>query len=119
MTHFETLTEAMEDLRSRGYTHDFAPKKDFLVEQSTETKLRGEEFTVDEFHRFEGTSDPGDEMTLYAITTVSGLKGVFVSAQGTYSNEVSPELMAKFNVSDRPEVDTTGSVEPITPVSAN
>jgi hypothetical protein len=27
--------------------------------------------------------------------------------------------MAKFNVSDRPEVDTTGSVEPITPVSAN
>lgn len=119
MKHFETLTEAMEDLRSRGYTHEFAPKKDFLVEQSTETKLRGEEFTVDEFHRFEGTSDPGDEMTLYAITTANGMKGVFVSAQGTYSNEVSSELMAKFNITDRPEVNTTGSVEPIGQFPAN
>jgi hypothetical protein len=114
MNHFETLTEAMEDLRDRGYTHEFAPKKDFLIEKSTETKLRGEEFNVDEFHRFEGTSDPGDEMTLYAITTNSGMKGVFVSAQGTYSNEVSSELMAKFNISDRANVNTEGSVEPIT-----
>lgn len=117
MKHFETLTEAMEDLHSRGYTHEFAPKGDFLIEKSTDTKLRGEEFMVEEFHRFEGTSDPGDEMTLYAITTANGMKGVFVSPQGTYSNEVSPELMAKFNVAERPQVNTTGSVEPITPFS--
>lgn len=113
MKHFETLTEAMEDLRSRGYEHEFGPKKDYLEEKSTGTKLRSEEFTVDEFHRFEGTSDPGDEMTLYALTTVNGLKGVFVSAQGTYANEVSPELMAKFNVSDRAEVNTDGAVKPL------
>ncbi|QIP13300.1 hypothetical protein G8759_12010 [Spirosoma aureum] len=119
MKHFETLTEAMEDLRSRGYTHEFAPKKDFLIEKSTETKLSGEEFNVDEFHRFEGTSDPGDEMTLYAITTNGGLKGVFVSAQGTYANEVSSELMAKFNIVDRREVNTQGSVEPIAHLPAS
>jgi hypothetical protein len=113
MTHFTTLTEAMEDLRSRGYTHEFGPKKDFLEEISTETKLKGEEFNVDEFHRFEGTSDPGDEMTLYAITATNGMKGVFVSPQGTYANEVSPELMAKFNVSDRAQVNTDGAVKPL------
>jgi hypothetical protein len=118
MTHFTTLTEAMEDLRSRGYTHEFGPKNDFLEEKSTETRLKGEEFNVDEFHRFEGTSDPGDEMTLYAITASNGMKGVFVSAQGTYANEVSSELMAKFNVSDRAEVNTEGSVKPIDTMAA-
>jgi hypothetical protein len=113
MKHFETLTEAMEDLHGRGYEHEFGPKKDFLEEISTGTRLKSEEFVVDEFHRFEGTSDPGDEMTLYAITASNGMKGVFVSPQGTYSNEVSPELMAKFNVADRQHVNTEGSVKPI------
>ncbi len=116
MQHFETLTEAMESLHERGYTHEFAPQKDYLVEKSTETKLKGEDFMVDEFHRFEGTSDPGDEMTLYAITTTNGMKGVFVSAQGTYANEVSNELMAKFSVADRAHVNTDGAVKPIDPV---
>ena len=112
MKHFTTLTEAMEDLRARGYTHEFGPQRDHLVEQSTDTKLKSEEFEVNEFYRFEGTSDPGDEMTLYAITATNGMKGVFVSAQGTYANEVSPALMAKFNV-DHPHVNTDGAVQPI------
>jgi hypothetical protein len=119
MTHFTTLTEAMQALSERGYTHEFAPKRDCLIEKSTDTKLRSEEFIVDEFHRFEGPSDPGDEMTLYAITASNGMKGVFVSAQGTYANEVTPELMAKFNVSDRPTVDTTGAVQPIEPMTSS
>ncbi|GAB4037515.1 hypothetical protein [Spirosoma gilvum] len=114
MNHMTTLTEAMEKLRAEGYTHEFGPRKDFLEEKSTETKLKSEDFQVDKFYRFEGTSDPGDEMTLYAITASNGMKGVFVSPQGTYSNEVSPELMAKFNISDRNHVTTTeGSVQPL------
>ena len=113
MNHFETLTDAMQNLHDRGYAHEFAPKNDFLIEKSTETRLKSEEFTVDEFYRFEGTSDPGDEMTLYAITASNGMKGVFVSPQGTYSNEVSPELMAKFSLTDRQHVNTDGAVQPI------
>jgi hypothetical protein len=113
MKHFTTLTEAMEDLRGRGYTVDFAPVKDYLKATTDDnTKLKSDEFEVDEFHRFEGTSDPGDEMTLYAISASNGMKGVFVSAQGTYSNEVSSELMSKLNVS-HPDVDTTGAVQPL------
>ncbi len=115
MKHFTTLTEAMEDLRQRGYTHEFAPQKTVLVEKSTDTKLNDAEFTVDEFHRFEGTSDPGDEMTLYAISATTGMKGVFVSAQGTYANEVSKELMDKFSVDDRKHVNTEGAVQPLHP----
>ena len=114
MTYFTTLTEAMENLRERGYTYDFSPHEDYLTISGTDMKVKGDEFMVEEFHRFEGISDPGDEMTLYAITTKTGKKGLFVAAQGTYSNEVSPELMAKFNVGERPTVNTEGSVKPIT-----
>lgn len=119
MQHFTTLTEAMEGLHERGYTYEFAPERDHLKVTGTEQRLTSDEFNVDEFHRFEGTSDPGDEMTLYAITTKNGLKGLFVSAQGTYANEVSNELMAKFNVSDRANVNTDGAVKPIDPVAAD
>ena len=118
MKHFTTLTEAMQDLRERGYTVDFAPAKEYLKATTDDNiKLKGDEFEVDEFHRFEGQSDPGDEMTLYAVSATNGMKGVFVSAQGTYANEVSPELMAKFNVS-HPNVNTEGAVQPIPPTTA-
>ncbi|MBO0937271.1 hypothetical protein J2I47_12005 [Fibrella sp. HMF5335] len=118
MNHFTTLTEAMQDLQKRGYTEELAPAGDYLkVTSHDDIKLRNDEFTVDEFHRFEGTSDPGDEMTLYAISCKNGMKGLFVAAQGTYSNEASPELMAKFNVSDRAHVNTEGAVQPITPTT--
>lgn len=113
MNHFTTLTEAMENLRARGYSYEFSPHADYLTVAGTDMRVRGDEFMVDEFHRFEGTSDPGDEMTLYAITTKAGQKGLFVSAQGTYANEVSAELMAKFNVGERPTVNTEGSVQPL------
>jgi hypothetical protein len=113
MEHMTTLTKIMEELRQKGYTHEFGPRKDYLEEKSTDTKLKSDEFAVDQFYRFEGESDPGDEMTLYAITASNGMKGVFVAAQGTYSNEVSPELMAKLDVSDRHNVNTDGAVQPL------
>lgn len=123
MNHFTTLTEAMEDLRQRGYTADLAPDGDYLKLTSTDTaeniRYKSGEITVDEFHRFEGTSDPGDEMTLYAISCRGRVKGVFVSAQGTYSDEVSSGLMAKFNVSDRADVNTDGAVQPLEPGMTN
>ncbi|QJD79022.1 hypothetical protein [Spirosoma rhododendri] len=118
MANYDTVTQAMESLHERGYTHQFDAQNDHLTEQDSDVKLKGDDFLVDEFHRFEGTSDPGDEMTVYAITTNNGKKGVFVAAQGTYS-AVSPELMAKFNVGERPTVNTDGAVQPIDPFAAN
>jgi len=113
MYKYDTMTEAMETLQQRGYTQQFGPKGDYLENTTKDVKVKSNEFGVDEFYRFEGPSDPGDEMTLYAISCKNGMKGVFVAAQGTYSEEASPELMAKFNVSNRNGVNTDGAVEPI------
>ena len=110
MYKYDTMTEAMETLQQRGYTQQFGPKGDYLENTTKEARVKNNEFNVDEFYRFEG---PGDEMTLYAITCNNGMKGVFVAAQGTYSEEASPELMAKFNVSNRDGINTDGAVEPM------
>ena len=113
MYKYDTMTEAMETLKQRGYTQQFGPNGSFLENTSKEVKVKSDEFDVDEFYRFEGPSDPGDEMTLYAITCHNGMKGVFVAAQGTYAEEASPELMAKFDISNRDGVNTDGAVKPI------
>ena len=113
MEHFTTVTEAMESLRQRGYTYEFAPEGNHLKANGEAMRVRSNEFNVDEFHRVEGTSDPGDEMTVFGITTSNGKKGIFVMAQGTYANEASSELMAKFSISDRADVNTEGAVQPI------
>lgn len=89
MYSYDTVSEAMNDLRKRGYTHDFAiyAEKECLVCGETALNLSPEEFYIDEFYRFEGDSDPGDEMVVYAISSEKyGLKGIVVNAFGTYAD---------------------------------
>ncbi len=44
-------------------------------------------FTIDAVYRFEGPTDPGDEMILYAISSRKyNLKGVLTNAFGMYAD---------------------------------
>ncbi|HVA98504.1 MAG TPA: phosphoribosylpyrophosphate synthetase [Bacteroidia bacterium] len=67
--HYETASEAINDLAKRGYTTDFSilTETACLVCNKTATQLSPDEFEIDETHRFEGNSDPGDEMIVFAI----------------------------------------------------
>lgn len=89
MYNYDTVTEAIQDLKERGYTLDLNihPEKVCLMCHSTALELAPDDFCIDEIYRFEGNSDPGDEMVVYAISSdVHQLKGVVVNAFGTYSN---------------------------------
>jgi hypothetical protein len=79
----ETLTEAIERLRGKGFLSDFSAV--------TGAKLRceqcGSEFDPSELHideivRFEGTSDPGDESILFALSGPCGHAGLYSTAYG-------------------------------------
>jgi hypothetical protein len=98
MRSFDTLTEAMADLKSRGYDRDFNLRETFIECGQTGTKLAANEFEITEVYRFEGNTDPGDELVLYAIEAKSGMKGVLVNAYGPYSNSTSAELIAKLQI---------------------
>jgi hypothetical protein len=89
---YDTLTEALTDLKARGYTNDFNIADDCLECQILNAQFTHDMFDVDETYRFEGDSNPSDSSILFAITSSSGVKGVLVNAFGMYSEPV-PEML--------------------------
>jgi hypothetical protein len=60
----------------------------------TAKELSPEEFEIDETYRFEGSSDPGDEMIVFAISSKKyNMKGIVVNAYGIYSNSESSKIV--------------------------
>lgn len=99
-TEYETVTEALTDLKKRGYTIDFnlLSEKDCLVCHKSEIELSPDDFQVDESHRFYGLSDPGDEMIVYAISSKNyNVKGILVNGYGLYSESLSSKMVSKLN----------------------
>ena len=101
MKTFETLSEAINDLKKRGYKNDFNLHPDWIECSALTLKLKPEEFHVDEVHRFEGMTNPDDSAVLYAISSAKGDKGLLVDAYGVYSDSLSPLMVAKLRIDDR------------------
>lgn len=99
MENYETLVEAINGLREEGYVEDFNLKKNYLEYRSGEFKVLHDEFHVDKFYRFEGMTDPSDQVILYAISSGSHrIKGILVNGYGIYSEELADEMMNKLSV---------------------
>ncbi|GAA4316150.1 hypothetical protein GCM10023149_12950 [Mucilaginibacter gynuensis] len=98
MKNYDTVSEAVNDLVERGYTANFNvdAQNDFLNCPEQQVSLSPEDFEIDETHRFEGETDPGDEMVVYAVSSPNyGIKGVVVNAFGTYSDSGASKLVQR------------------------
>lgn len=96
MPSYATVSEAVNDLQRRGYTEDLSLADHCVVCGNQRTELHPEDFHIDEFHRFEGETDPADESIVYAISAPKhGIKGVLVNAFGTYASSLTQEMVAK------------------------
>lgn len=96
--NYETVSEAMNDLIKRGYTTDFSivPEKDCLVCNTTKVQLPPDEFIIDETYRFEGDTDPGDSMIVFAISSKKNdIKGIVVNAFGMYSDSATSKIVER------------------------
>ncbi|MEZ4935920.1 MAG: phosphoribosylpyrophosphate synthetase [Saprospiraceae bacterium] len=98
MKTFDTLTEALADLNNRGYTADFNLKGNGLASAKSRLESHPEDFEVDEFYRFEGATNPADNMVLYALSAKDGLCGVLVDAYGPYAENLSPAVVQKLHI---------------------
>src|SRR5689334_18213145 len=86
ITHYATVTEALEKLRAQGFTMDFSLEENFII--GDQVKFRPEDLEIVDVYRYEGDSDPGDEATVYAIKSNAGHKGVLVTGYGvSFDNE--------------------------------
>jgi hypothetical protein len=93
--HYATITEAIEQLHNQGYTLDFNLQKGKLVADGKE--YAAAEFEIADLYRYEGQSDPGDESTVYALASVSGVKGLLVSGYGISSESESEETIKQLH----------------------
>lgn len=96
---YDTMVEALEDLKKRGYLYDFNLESHGLgsmIHDET-VALSPAEFDIVEVHRFEGMTNPSDSSILYVIESRSGLKGTLVSAYGVYADTLSSEMIEKLD----------------------
>lgn len=117
---YDTVSEAMADLKKLGYTIDFSilTEKECLICHQTAITLSPDDFEIDNFYRFEGNSDPGDGMIVYAISSkIKSLKGIVVNAYGIYADNASSAIVKKLNT--HPEQGTTDIMDNIIHHSTN
>ncbi|MBB4080458.1 hypothetical protein GGR28_003092 [Lewinella aquimaris] len=95
---YESLSFAIEDLKSKGYEFDFNQKEKHLECPQNEKHYNPEDFTITHTYRFEGMSSTDDNSVLYGIEAADGTKGLLVDAYGVYADSLSPEMIEKFRV---------------------
>ena len=96
--HYSSLSVATNDLNARGYVHDFNIREDCISCPAQLLQLSPEQFTIDEFHRFEGMSSTDDNSIVFAITSDTGLKGILVDAYGVYATNLSETMVRKLRI---------------------
>jgi len=92
MRSYESLAEALADLRKRGYDVDFETQSNCLYCSELDLRLNEEEFQIDEVYRFEGNSHPIDNCVVYAFTSPTGIRGTIVDRLAAPAKDTSFEL---------------------------
>ena len=85
--HYGTVSEAVNQLRIRGFTIDF--------NTDVSAKYNPDDFEIVEVHRYEGNSDPGDEAVVYALESKRGEKGILVSGFGASADTFATSVLRK------------------------
>jgi hypothetical protein len=103
MKSYDTVTEAVNDLKARGFEINFNLAFDKLICLEDNLCLNPNEFEIVEVHRFEGVTNPSDEDVVYAVESKDEkIKGVVTSAFGLYADPVSNEMIQKLSMHKNP-----------------
>ena len=93
-----TLSDLIAALQAEGYTGNWYATDDGLL-RCSESGLDADPATVtiDRRLRFEGQSDPDDEVILFALSEPGGRKGVFSTQYGPSMPPEDALVIAKLN----------------------
>ncbi len=86
--HTESLSDAIQRLHNRGFTHGLRAEGGRLHDLVTGEFFDPEILIIDEVVRFEGESDPDEQAVLFALCSPQG------GALGTYSAVFGPSMPA-------------------------
>jgi hypothetical protein len=93
MPMYDTVTEALDDLKNRGYENDFNLQDKEFYCPNVKRAYRVPQLQIKETYRFEGNTDPADEAVVYALQAGDGVKGTFINGYGTYADTESEAIL--------------------------
>ena len=79
---FDTLVEAHKYLLDIGYSAEFNAADTAFTEVNSKKTYNPKELTIDGSYRFEGQTNPGDTVEIYAIQASDGVKGTLIVSYG-------------------------------------
>ncbi|WP_462316963.1 phosphoribosylpyrophosphate synthetase [Marinilabilia sp.] len=74
----DTLSEAINALNKEGFTEDFRATEECVEALGSKKKFDPEDLTIVRSYRFEGPTDPADEMVCFALKAKDGTMGTLV-----------------------------------------
>ena len=95
MKNYESITDAIADLKSRGYKSSFQTEHFCLYCGDLDLRLDPETFNIDETYRFENTVNPAGSSVVYAISSSIGIKGTMIDEDNSAVANVHPEMASK------------------------
>ena len=96
MLVYDTVSQAVNGLKQRGFHLDFNLQENCLI--CNDKKYNLADFEITEVYRFEGDTDPADEAIVYGIESLDGIKGVLVSGYGISAEGMSAEMAKKLSM---------------------
>ncbi len=94
MSAYPTLSDAMRDLKTRGFIYDYELQPDALFCEVLGASYPPDAFSVQEVYHFDGISNTQGRGSLYAIATQKGEKGTLVYTQQGAIDTLSPGMAA-------------------------
>ncbi len=92
MPYMKSLYSCLNRMIGDGYTENFKPTTKGLLSNKTNRIYRPHEIKIVNSFRFEGNSNPEDNVVMYIIETSDGLKGTLVNSYGTFSDSITNNL---------------------------
>lgn len=95
VNRYETVTEAVQALKARGYAIAFEPVHAGLFDPQRGTIVDAPALRLVEFHRFEGETDPDDMAVVYVFEVRDGRRGYVIDAYGPHADPLLGELLTR------------------------
>ena len=95
--YYKSLSEALHDLREKGYTYNFSKKNDCLECKDLCASFQIEDLNISEFYRFDENEDAAGKSVIYGIETPDGLKGLLIDNSSLRNKEIIKKLSSKVN----------------------
>jgi hypothetical protein len=95
MKNYNSFSDALSDLKNRGYDANFETGTFCLYCGDLDMRLNPDQFKVDEEYRFEGDPNLEDDSVVVAITSSTGVKGILVDGYGSYTENINVDSSVK------------------------